>query len=153
MTLVPHRFLASKKLYAIDPASFRVVEVRNGEPDEEYLSWRYEVDAVWFRRRADGNLAAFFGYLYDMNTSVDNSDTNHEWSLEEFIAYVNKSFYGALHVGYWDGDVARWDRTTTTELQNDKLPLLMSMLENYSDVPADFTGWYFMTETLLPLRP
>lgn len=138
MPLEPHRFLASKRLYAIDKTSFRKEESRSvfqdGRPD--IIGWKYHIEAVWFKKRSNGRTAAFFGSLWDYSLE--------EYDVEDLITQISTSRYGGDPYGLWDGVGTWWGTkfSNSHEEQTLKLPFLQEMLENYPQIPQGYDGWY-----------
>jgi hypothetical protein len=144
MPLIAHKFLASKKLYAFDKSSFTYEQQFtsvNGIKTGAY-TWRYTIQAVWFRKRSNGRLAAFTGILWD------HSKTPQPLTADEFISTVHTARYGGTPEGCWDGNVAWWAKpySDSEDLQAAKLPFLKDMLAHHPETPNGYDGWYLFTE-------
>lgn len=140
------KFVISKKPYAIDRDSFEVnLASTSGASDPQLVMWKYKIQAIWFRKRSNGRLAAFSGTLSSLST---NRNGGTEWSLEDFIAKFDEARYGGDPWGCWDGKGAWWSKTAADdyELQQELLSEYKSMLENYPNIPDGYDGWYQLKE-------
>jgi len=153
MPIVPvQKFVASKKLYAIDPASFEVQESSFTDPNTgvEYLSWHYTVKAVWFRKRSNGKLAAFIGLLGAGSTNRPNSNAKStQWTFEDFIEGYNSARYGGHPYGCVDVEGGMWwskEYSDDAAKRNVAAPFLTTMVANFPAAPAPFSGWFKLTE-------
>lgn len=122
------RFLISRKPYAVDLSSFALSYRTPGS------AWaRYEVAAVWFRRRR-GETVACAGYL---DALIDDPAP---LSSEEFLRRYTDGRYGGTCWGRWDGE-SYWGNVTL-EQQEQHLAVLRPMLAAYPDIPAGYDGWW-----------
>lgn len=144
MPLIPApKFLKSKKLYAIDPASFEVTSNQTHPSDPTKVGdvmHRYSMQAVWFGKRSNGLLAAFSGELWDFSSSRDGGP----WNVDDFIQNVKTARYGATPLGCWDGYGAWWSKPAADDyaLQQEVLPFYQNMLANYPAIPSGYHGWF-----------
>jgi len=148
LSLVTRSFIASKKLYALDLDSFEatVEETRTRDDGVEFTSFNYHVNAVWFRKRRNGRVAAFYGTVGDRNTTLPNHKApSHLWDLNEFLMYSDNGLSGGRPLGCWDGQGTWWDSQVADDFQEQQrvLPMLQDMLNNHPDTPAGYTGWYY----------
>ena len=139
-------FLASKKVYALDPQGITFVERKNVDSaGTAYTMRSYQIPAVWFSRRSNGRKAAFFGVLWDSERTNDADGVPAVWDLDAFIANCDTGHYGGTPFGCWDGQAAWWgDAAYSNDYakQQEKLPFLQEMLEAYPAIPAGYEGWF-----------
>lgn len=152
MPIIPHTFVASKKLYALDLDSFQAEEhPYNRLTQDGYPMWSYSINAVWFRKRNNGRMAAFFGRLGDISTGRPKSDGSPVtmWTLDEFLDHYSNARYGGSPYGCWDGQAAWWgdeEYRNNFELQQEMIPKLKDMLDNFPAPRTGYTGWYGLVE-------
>ena len=88
-------FLASKKVYALDPQGITFVERKNVDSaGTAYTMRSYQIPAVWFSRRSNGRKAAFFVVLWDSERTNDADGVPAVWDLDAFIANCDTGRYG-----------------------------------------------------------
>jgi len=143
--LVSSHFTASKKLYAIDLNSFHVTTRESVRNDGiEFKGFSYTLDAVWFRKRNNGKLAAFIGTLSGYSTDLPGQSLEREWTIEDFFQLCDGRYGGNPHA-CWDGDMAWWGSDfykNSYPEQQKVLPFLQSMLKNFPQAPTGYTGWF-----------
>lgn len=115
------KFLISKRLYAVDPAS--LTHDSNGF---------VRVRAVWFRRK-DRVTAACVGELRDLQRPAPVD-------VPEFLRRHDDGRYGGDCLGRWDG--TRYWGAQQPEIIEAHLVLLRPMLAAYPAIPPGFDGWW-----------
>lgn len=124
------RLAVSRPMYAFNPATWR-----------EPWPMRFEVDAVWFRRK-NGRLMAAMGSYHPMVQQFQPRPTDGRY--ESWIAAANDSRYGANHWSSWDGE-----SLLTTDpprvppvLAAERTAFLDAVLRGFPDPPPRWDGWW-----------
>jgi hypothetical protein len=143
MPLAEAKFAISKRVYAIVPDTYTFNLAKHDNSGKEYVTTK--VQALWFKRRKNGLIAAFTGVLSDFTTIIPGEDFS---SVEHIIKHYSSARYGATAQGCWDGKGTWWadPYLNSLEKQQEVLPTLQDMLKNYPDIPANAQGWYALKE-------
>ncbi len=109
--LIPTIFLASKKVYALDPQGIIFNEEKKVDPaGVAYTMRSYQIPAVWFSRRSNGRKAAFFGVLWDHERTNDEDGVAAVWDLDAFLTnckYRTLWWYSVWLLGWSSSLVGR----------------------------------------------
>jgi hypothetical protein len=143
MPLVEAKFGISKRVYAIIPDTYTFRVSKHESSDREFVTSK--VQALWFKRRKNGLIAAFTGVLSDFSERIQGEDYS---SVDHIIRNYSNARYGATAQGCWDGQGTWWadPYLNSLEKQEEVLPTLREMLSNYPDIPANAQGWYALKE-------
>jgi len=121
------KFLASKKLYAVNPETLIAKEL--GPKGYRFL---YSVKAIWFGKSDDKLPAVFYGDLQSFATE--------EWDYETFAK--KGSFSKGFAIASWDGKKL-WKKLHET-LSEKEQEMLKETLKNQPELPEGYQGWYLV---------
>lgn len=124
------RFLISRRPYAVDLSSLRVVDEYHRQDGTPYY-W-LAVRAAWFRRR-QGVTVACVGELRDTQDGMPADAV-------AFLTAYDDGRYGGDCYGRWDG--AGYWGAEVPATRDAHMALLVPMLAAYPQVPPGFDGWW-----------
>lgn len=146
---VAQKYVASKKLYAVNPSQFEVIERERDVQGTLVTTWSYVLPAVWFRKRSNGRMAAFVGSIWDHSSNQAGRPEGFRWSYSDFVELVGTARYGGTPEGCVDeAGIAWWGNgaQNDAEFQQSWHPVLHEMILNRPALPAGFEGWFTLDE-------
>lgn len=123
------RFVISRKPFAVDLRSLRIVEHTRDNGSHFYEG---RINAVWFRRRS-GVTVACIGQLWDFQNAKPADG-------EAFLAAHTDGRHGGDCHGRWDGE-SYWGNVTL-DVQERHLAVLRPMLAKYPEAPEGHSSWW-----------
>ena len=141
MPLVPAEFALSKNLYAVHP-QFLFLNERHYPRDKNTREYNVYAKAIWFRRRPNGDIAAFFGTMWDDVTLPKDAGRGPE--IQDFIDQYHGYRYAAEPMFSWDGQQFRHDSKQTRDdpRWQAREPDAQAALAAYPALPEGYLGWY-----------
>jgi len=141
MPLKKVAFNAHKKQFAFNRELFTVTSqpLDNGRV---FVSRR--VEALVFLPQRNGRIAAHLGVFTFLMNLHNPADTNTELTFDEVLE-LHSAGNQFTSLANWDGSsvfYARGLHWFNTDMYNRSLAILKPALENYSEVPEGFDGWY-----------
>lgn len=124
------KFVMSHRPYAVDLASFRIDEIRNGYKGEYACA---TVSAAWFRRK-NGINQAVVGELSDSQCTIPKDAV-------QFLEQYEDGRYGGRPFARWDG-TSFWCAGQDPDENAGYLELLKPMLADFPAEPPGYSGWW-----------
>lgn len=124
------RLAPSRPMYAFDPTTWRPASYGG-----------FEVDAVWFKRKA-GRLVAVMGTYHPMVLGHGADPTDGRY--ESWIGAADDNRYGGNHLSSWDGEalLTTDPPRITPEEAAERTAFLARVLAAHPNPPAGYDGWW-----------
>ena len=139
---IEKNFTLSKRLYAVDVFRLKAIETTT---NLGALLYRYEIPAVWFKKR-NGLICACMGFLWDYDYYAPDSEDLEDGSFGKFIIseVLRDGRYGGVCNFRLDQNGSFWSKTefnSTEQLQ--ALEFLEKMLAKFPLIPEGYGDNWF----------